>query len=63
MVILVLYFRGNKDKALELYDAAVNNSRSILEMQQGYLAREVFTTQVIVIVVVVLIMSIFINFF
>ncbi|XP_019852329.1 PREDICTED: mitochondrial import receptor subunit TOM70-like [Amphimedon queenslandica] len=37
--------KGNKEKALELYDAAVKNSRSILEMQQGYLAREVFTTQ------------------
>lgn len=32
---------------MELYDLAVANSRSILEMQQAYLAREVFVTQVI----------------
>lgn len=31
---------------MELYDAAIHNSRSIVEMQQAYLAKEVFTTQV-----------------
>ena len=41
------YFRGNSNKAMELYQSAIQNSRSIFEMQQAYLAKEVFTSQVI----------------
>ena len=41
-------FSGNQTRAGELYELAINNSRSILEMQQAYLAREVYSTQVCV---------------
>ena len=43
----VYYFlRGNKERAHQLYNEAIDNSRSIMELQQAYIAYEVFSTQV-----------------
>ena len=46
MCYCVLVARGNKERANELYRQAIDNSRSMMELQQAYIAHEVFTTQV-----------------
>ena len=42
----VLVARDNKERANELYRQAIDNSRSMMELQQAYIAHKVFTTQV-----------------
>jgi lipopolysaccharide biosynthesis regulator YciM len=37
---------GDYERAEELYQSAVDNSRSLLEMQQAFLSKEIFSTQV-----------------
>ena len=46
VLICILVARGNKERANELYRQAIDNSRSMMELQQAYIAHEVFTTQV-----------------
>jgi tetratricopeptide (TPR) repeat protein len=36
---------GDYERAEELYQSAVDNSRSLLEMQQAFLSKEIFSTQ------------------
>lgn len=45
MVPYIPSFRGNVDRALELYDKAVQFSRTQLEMGQALVAREVISAQ------------------
>ena len=43
VLLCILVARGNKERANELYRQAIDNSRSMMELQQ---AHKVFTTQV-----------------
>ena len=45
MSLLIVHIRGNADRALELYDKAIQYSRSQAEMGQALVAREVISAQ------------------
>ena len=46
MCCYVFWLLGATKRANELYRQAIDNSRSMMELQQAYIAHKVFTTQV-----------------